>query len=87
MFTVVASSFLESSGIPIAIVLAFGGLAFAVFLIRSVLALSPGNERMRQIASAIEEGAKAYLHRQLIAVSLIAPKVIPFLARICKLLF
>ena len=45
---------------------------FAFFLIRSVVALPAGNERMRQIAGAIEEGAKAYLHRQIIAISGIA---------------
>src|SRR3954454_21033411 len=72
MLTLVASSFLEGSGIPISIGCAFGGLVFAFYLIRSILALSPGNERMRQIASAIEEGAKAYLNRQLTAVSMIA---------------
>ena len=42
-------------------VCAVAGLVFAAFLIKAVIGLSPGNERMRQIAGAIEEGAKAYL--------------------------
>ena len=48
------------------------GLVFAFFLIKAVIKLSPGNERMRQIAGAVEEGAKAYLKRQVVTISAIA---------------
>ena len=34
---------------------------------------------MRQIASAVEEGAKAYLHRQLVSVGLIAAVILVIL--------
>ena len=60
------------SGVPISMICAMAGLAFAFFLIRSVIRLSPGNDRMRQIASAIQEGAKAYLNRQVVTISVIA---------------
>ncbi|MDQ6860401.1 MAG: sodium-translocating pyrophosphatase [Verrucomicrobiota bacterium] len=53
-------------------VLAAGGLVFAFFLIRAVISRSPGNEQMRYIAGAIEEGAKAYLRRQVVTISAIA---------------
>jgi K(+)-stimulated pyrophosphate-energized sodium pump len=53
-------------------VCAIAGLLFAFFLIKAVIRLSPGNERMRQIAGAIEEGAKAYLKRQVRTISVIA---------------
>jgi K(+)-stimulated pyrophosphate-energized sodium pump len=60
------------SGVTLSMVCAIVGLAFAFFLIKAVIRLSPGNERMRQIAGAIEEGAKAYLKRQVMTISVIA---------------
>ena len=59
-------------GIILSLICAVAGLLFAGWLIRGILAASPGNERMRQIAGAIEEGAKAYLHRQIVTISRIA---------------
>jgi K(+)-stimulated pyrophosphate-energized sodium pump len=69
--TFLALTFLES-GVPLSMVCAVLGLVFAFFLIKAVIKLSPGNERMRQIAGAIEEGAKAYLKRQVVTISAIA---------------
>ena len=51
---------------------AVAGLAFAFVLIFSVIRASPGNERMQEIAGAVQEGAKAYLNRQVITISSIA---------------
>ena len=66
------STFLLGSGVWLALLCALMGLGFAYYLVRSVISCSPGNDRMRQIAGAVEEGAKAYLHRQLVSVGLIA---------------
>jgi K(+)-stimulated pyrophosphate-energized sodium pump len=66
------AALLLRSGVWLALLCALLGLGFAYYLIRRVISCSPGNERMRQIASAVEEGAKAYLNRQIISVSLIA---------------
>ena len=60
------------SGIPISMVCAALGLVFAFLLIKAVIRLSAGNDRMRQIAGAVEEGAKAYLRRQVVTISIIA---------------
>jgi K(+)-stimulated pyrophosphate-energized sodium pump len=69
---VIAAEILLTHGISLSLVCAVIGLLFAGWLIRGILAASPGNERMRQIAAAIEEGAKAYLRRQVITISGIA---------------
>src|SRR5438105_883790 len=80
MFYSVATSFFESTGLPLALLCAAAGLAFAFYLIKSIIAVKIGNEKMREIASAIEEGAKAYLHRQLISIGIIAAVLVVLIA-------
>jgi K(+)-stimulated pyrophosphate-energized sodium pump len=72
MMSPLLSTFLLGSGVWLSLLCALVGLGFAYYLVRSVIACSRGNERMIQIANAVEEGAKAYLHRQLVSVGLIA---------------
>ena len=47
-------------------------IIYGLILINSVLRLSAGNEKMRAIARAIQEGAKAYLNRQYRTIALVA---------------
>jgi len=48
------------------LVIACGVLAvlYGIYAIQSVVAASPGTQRMQEIAAAIQEGANAYLNRQ-----------------------
>jgi K(+)-stimulated pyrophosphate-energized sodium pump len=67
-----AVNFPLSAGIWIALICALCGLGAAIYLIKMIVGYSPGNEKLRQIAGAIQEGAKAYLNRQILSVSVIA---------------
>jgi len=58
------SSFLTHHGVVIALVCALAAIVYGAVTSRSLLALSPGNERMRSISAAVQEGASAYLNRQ-----------------------
>lgn len=60
------------NGINFAMICGTLGLLVALALIRSVITSSAGTPKMGVIASAIQEGAKAYLNRQITAISLIA---------------
>jgi len=63
---------LLDSGVPLSMLCAAVGLVFAFLLIAIVIQASAGNARMRQISAAVQEGAKAYLNRQVITISAIA---------------
>ncbi len=58
------SSFLTHHGVLVALVCAAAAIVYGAATSRALLALSPGNERMQQISSAVQEGARAYLNRQ-----------------------
>ncbi len=58
------SDFLTDHGVIVALVCALCAVAYGAVTSRALLALSPGNETMRGLSHAIQEGASAYLNRQ-----------------------
>ncbi len=55
-----------------AIISALVAIVYGLFLAKNILNKSAGNEKMQNIASAIAEGAKAYLNRQYKTIGIIA---------------
>jgi K(+)-stimulated pyrophosphate-energized sodium pump len=66
------TNFIFEQALPLSLVAGLVGLAAAWALITWIKAQPDGDDRMREVAAAIQEGAAAYLHRQLQAVSGIA---------------
>jgi K(+)-stimulated pyrophosphate-energized sodium pump len=58
------SDFLMDHGVVVALLCAGLAVLYGALTTRSLLALSPGNERMVEISKAVQEGASAYLRRQ-----------------------
>ncbi len=54
----------EDRALWVVLVIALLALAFAYYLVREVLAAPEGTPKMREIAAAIQLGARAYLNRQ-----------------------
>lgn len=56
--------------VQISVVVGIVAILYGAFLVRSILALPRGDKRMEDIASAIQEGAAAYLQRQYATISI-----------------
>ena len=57
-----------NNGLLIALACSIIAILYGVFSIKWILAKPTGNDRMREIANAIQEGAQAYLNRQYTAI-------------------
>ncbi len=64
-------SFLTDYGVLIALLCAGAAIVYGAVTSRALLALSPGNETMRGLSLAIQEGASAYLRRQYTVIGIV----------------
>jgi K(+)-stimulated pyrophosphate-energized sodium pump len=58
------TKFLTDYGVVVALACAAAGVVYGAIITRRLLSRSSGNERMREISGAVQEGAGAYLRRQ-----------------------
>ena len=54
-------------------------LLYGLITSRQILSLSSGNEKMQEIAKAIQEGARAYLNRQYMTISIVGMIIFIFI--------
>ncbi len=60
-----------NTGLIISLVCAFFALLYGIFSIKWIISRPAGNERMQEIAGAIQEGAQAFLNRQYKAIAVV----------------
>src|SRR3954468_21747590 len=70
----------KNTAILLAFVGALAAIGYGIVLIVFVLRQPDGNERMRNIAAAIQEGAGAYLNRQYTTIAIVGVVILIILA-------
>src|ERR1043165_8145228 len=70
-------NFFTDHSVMFALICAFVAIAYGIGLTFWLLRQPDGNERMREIARAVQEGAAAYLKRQYMTIAIVS--IVPFL--------
>ncbi|MGN6588263.1 MAG: sodium-translocating pyrophosphatase [Solirubrobacterales bacterium] len=66
------TDFLTEYGVVVALVCAGAAVLYGLLVTQRLLSKSAGNERMREISGAVQEGAQAYLSRQYTIIAALA---------------
>ncbi|HEX5610665.1 MAG TPA: sodium-translocating pyrophosphatase [Solirubrobacterales bacterium] len=66
------TDFLTDYGVVVALVCAGAAVAYGLIVTQRLLAKPAGNDRMREISTAVQEGAQAYLNRQYTIIAALA---------------
>jgi K(+)-stimulated pyrophosphate-energized sodium pump len=66
------TDFLTDYGVVVALVCAAAAVAYGLIVTQRLLAKPAGNDRMREISGAVQEGAQAYLSRQYMIIAALA---------------
>ena len=75
--TLIVGSFFNDHPVLFALICAGVAIAYGIWLTVWLLGRPEGNERMKEIAKAVQEGAAAYLRRQYMTIA--AVSIVPFL--------
>jgi K(+)-stimulated pyrophosphate-energized sodium pump len=70
------TDFMTNHGVVVALVCAACAVVYGAVTARSLLALSPGNEKMQSISAAVQSGARAYLNRQYTSIAVVGVVVL-----------
>jgi K(+)-stimulated pyrophosphate-energized sodium pump len=66
------TDFLTDYGVVVALVCAAAAVVYGLIVTQRLLAKPAGNDRMREISGAVQEGAQAYLNRQYTIIAAVA---------------
>jgi K(+)-stimulated pyrophosphate-energized sodium pump len=66
------TDFLTEYGVVVALVCAGAAVIYGLLVTQRLLSKSAGNDRMREISGAVQEGAQAYLNRQYTIIAAVA---------------
>jgi len=66
------TDFLTDYGVVVALVCAAAAVVYGLIVTQRLLAKPAGNDRMREISGAVQEGAQAYLSRQYVIIAAVA---------------